>query len=71
MNFADFERMLAAPPPVRAPSPRAGKLNDKRLVILRMGLGRDSVAMMLLLSEGRSSWSTLSPDECVPSAPTR
>ena len=52
MNFADFERMLAAPPPVRAPSPRAGKLNDKRLVILRMGLGRDSVAMMLLLSEG-------------------
>jgi len=33
------------------PVPKAGKLNADRLVILRMGLGRDSMTMLLLLAQ--------------------
>ena len=32
---------------------RKGKLNSDRLVVLRMGLGRDSMTMLVLLAQGK------------------
>ena len=65
MNFADF---LAAPVRVlnqkqlqrqraakqaKKQALRSGKLNADRLVVLRMGLGRDSMTMLVLLAQGK------------------
>lgn len=62
-----FLAQHAAPqaPKAQARTHRQGKLNSDRLVVLRMGLGRDSVAMMLLLSEGALvvNGRTIGPDE--------
>ena len=62
-----FLAQNAAPqiPKAQARVPRQDALNSDRLVILRMGLGRDSVAMMILLSEGALvvDGRTIGPDE--------
>ena len=51
-----FSAFLSPQVQTRAQAPKAqrpGKLNSDRLVILRMGLGRDSMTMLVLLAQGK------------------
>lgn len=55
MSFVDQIRALAAQGPkqeVKQVTRDGGKLNVDRLVVLRMGLGRDSMTMLVLLAQG-------------------